>query len=125
MTKIKNDFNESFSFNLVFLIENHFWEDQGDISPWELTLNFENAIFLLAHFKILVIVGKKINIQGWSVLKGGPSDECAKKTDNLKSTLLFILKITTTELIFTLLFALWDFKHMRPLIEENAVKIHH
>ena len=41
-----------------------------------------------AHFKILVIVGKKINIQGWSVLKGGPSVECAKKTDNLKRTLV-------------------------------------
>ena len=33
MTKMKNDFNESFSSNLVFLRENHFWEDQGDISP--------------------------------------------------------------------------------------------
>ena len=49
MTKMKKDFNESFSSNLVFLRENHFWEDKGDISPWELTLNFENALFLLAH----------------------------------------------------------------------------
>ena len=33
-------------------------------------------------------LAKKIDIQGWSVLKGGPSVECAKKTDNLKSTLI-------------------------------------
>ena len=72
MTKIKNDFNESFSSDLVFLRENHFWENWGDISPWDMTLNFENALFLSAHFKILVTVGKKINKQGWSVLKGGP-----------------------------------------------------
>ena len=64
MIKIKNDLNESCSSNLVFLRENHFQKDQVAISPQKLTLNFENALFLLAHFKILVTVGKKINIQG-------------------------------------------------------------
>ena len=44
-----------------------------------------------AHFQILVTVGKKINIQGWSVLKGGPSVECSKKIDNLKSTLQYLV----------------------------------
>ena len=48
MTKMKNDYNEIFSSNLVFLRENHFWEDWRDISIWELTLNFENALFLSA-----------------------------------------------------------------------------
>ena len=80
---MKNEFNESFSSNLVFLRENRFLED------W---LNFENALFLSAHFKILVTVGKKINIQGWSVLKGGPSVECATFYLNLGWTLIFKTK---------------------------------
>ena len=87
MNKMKNDFNKSFSSNLVFLKENHFQEYQVEISPQKLTRKFENALFLSAYFQILVTVGKKINIQGWSVLKDGPSVECSKKTDNLKSTL--------------------------------------
>ena len=62
MIKIKNDINESCSSNLVFLRENHFQRDSVAVSPQKLTLNFENALFLLTHFKILVRVGEKINM---------------------------------------------------------------
>ena len=62
MIKIKNDINESCSSNLVFLRENPFQKDQVAISPLKLTLNFENALFLLAHLKIWVTVGGKIHM---------------------------------------------------------------
>ena len=62
MIETKNDHNESCSSNLVFLRENHFQRDSVTISPQKLTLNFENALFLLTHFKIWVRVGKKINM---------------------------------------------------------------
>ena len=88
MAKIENAVNDSCSANLVFLKENRFWEDYVDFWPQNLTPKFGNALFLSAYFQILVTVCKKINIQGWSVLKGGPSVECAKKTNNLKSTLI-------------------------------------
>ena len=52
MIKMKNDLNESYSSNLVFLRENHFQRDSVAISPQKLTLSFENALFLLTHFKI-------------------------------------------------------------------------
>ena len=52
MSESKNDFNESCSSNLVFLRENHFQKDYVAISPQKLTLNLENALFLLAHLKI-------------------------------------------------------------------------
>ena len=62
MIEIKNYLNESCSSNLVFLRENHFQRDSVAISPQKLTLNFENALFLLTHFKIWVRVGEKINM---------------------------------------------------------------
>ena len=62
MTNMKNDFNEIFSSNLVFLRENHFQRDSVPISPQKLTLNFENALFLSTHFKIWVRVGEKIDM---------------------------------------------------------------
>ena len=52
MTEIENIVNESCSSNLVFLRENHFQRDSVAISPQKLTFNFENALFLLTHFKI-------------------------------------------------------------------------
>ena len=52
MIEIKNDPNESCSYNLVFLRENHFQRDLVAISPQKLTLNSENALFLSTHFKI-------------------------------------------------------------------------
>ena len=52
MIEIKNDLNESCSSNLVFLRENHFQKDQVAISPQKLTLNLENALFLLAHLNV-------------------------------------------------------------------------
>ena len=64
MTEIKNVFYESCSSNSVFLKENHFQEDQVEISPHKLTHKFENALFLSAYFQILVTVGKKMSIQG-------------------------------------------------------------
>ena len=51
MNEIKNDPNESYSSNLLFLRENQ-----------KLALNLENALFLSAHCKILVTVWKKINM---------------------------------------------------------------
>ena len=62
MIEVKNDLNESCSSNLVFLRENHFQRDSVAISPQKLTLNFENALFLLTHFKIWVRVGEKIDM---------------------------------------------------------------
>ena len=62
MIEIKNDLNESCSSNLVFLRENHFQRDSVTISPQKLTLNFENALFLSTHFKILVRVWGKMNV---------------------------------------------------------------
>ena len=62
MTKIKNDVNESWSFNLMFLSENDF---QGNlIISWPLkwTLNFQNALFISAHFRILEVVWDEIDI---------------------------------------------------------------
>ena len=49
MTQIENVVNESYSFDLVFLRENRFQEEKVDILPPKLTLNSENALFLLAH----------------------------------------------------------------------------
>ena len=54
MIKIENGLNKSCSSNLVFLRENHLQKDQVAISPQKMTSNFENALFLLAHLKILV-----------------------------------------------------------------------
>ena len=62
MNGTKYDLNESCSSNIVFLIENNFQEDYVSILPQKLTLNFENALFLLAHCKILKTVWKKINM---------------------------------------------------------------
>ena len=62
MNEIEYDVNESCSSNLLFLRENHFQEDQVNIRPQKLTLKFENALFLLAHCKILVTFWKKINM---------------------------------------------------------------
>ena len=56
MIKIENGLNKSCSSNLVFLRENHLQKDQVAISPQKMTLNFENALFLSAHLKILVTV---------------------------------------------------------------------
>ena len=49
---MKNDLNEKYSSNLLFLREDHFQGDSVAISPQKLTLNFENALFLSTHFKI-------------------------------------------------------------------------
>ena len=62
MIEIKNGLNESCSSNLVFLRENLFQRDSVATSPQKLTLNFENVVFLLTHFKICVRVGKKANM---------------------------------------------------------------
>ena len=62
MIEIKNDLNESCSSNLVFLKENNFQKDQVAISSQKFNLNFENALFLSAHLKILVAVREKINV---------------------------------------------------------------
>ena len=43
-------FNENFSSNLVFLRENRFREDQVNIWPLELILNFKNTLFLWARY---------------------------------------------------------------------------
>ena len=71
MNEIKNDPNESYSSNLLFLRENHVQEDWMNIWPQKLTLNLENVLLLSAHCKILAGVWKKINMQGWSVIKTG------------------------------------------------------
>ena len=61
MIKIENGLNKSCSSNLVFLRENHLQKDQVAISPQKMTLNFENALFLSSHLKILVTFSAKIN----------------------------------------------------------------
>ena len=61
MIKIENGLNKSCSSNLVFLRENHLQKDQVAISPQKMTLNFENALFLSAHLKILVTFSAKVN----------------------------------------------------------------
>ena len=62
MNRIKNDLNESCTSNQVFLRENHFQKNLVTISPQKLTLNFENALFLTAQWKILATVWEKIYI---------------------------------------------------------------
>ena len=62
MTKIENDVHESWSSNLIFLRENHFQRNPISFRPLKLTLNFQNALFLLAHFKILEVVRDEITI---------------------------------------------------------------
>ena len=59
MNEIKNDPNESYSLNLLFLRENHFPEDYVNIWPKKLTLNFENTLYLWAYCKILAKAWKK------------------------------------------------------------------
>ena len=70
MNEIKNDLNESYSSNLLFLRENHDQEDWVNICPQKLTLNFENVLFLSAHCKMLVTVLKKwiCRVDQWSKL---------------------------------------------------------
>ena len=53
MTKMNNSFSESCSFNLIFLSENCLQEDLGNKKPWKLTLNSENALFLMARLHLL------------------------------------------------------------------------
>ena len=72
MIKRKNYLNESCSSNLVFLSKKYFQRDSVAISPQKFNLNFENALFLLNHFKILVRVGKNkyvwlISAQNWTL----------------------------------------------------------
>ena len=61
MIRIENGLNKSCSSNLVFLRENHLQKDQVAISPQKMNLNFENALFLSPHLKILVTFSAKIN----------------------------------------------------------------
>ena len=44
----KNDFDESYSSNLVILREHHFQRDSVE----KMNMNFENALFLSTHLKI-------------------------------------------------------------------------
>ena len=69
MSKIKNNSNESCSSNLL-LWENHVQEDWVNIWTQKLALNFEDALFLLAHWKIWVTVWKKqiCRVDQWSKL---------------------------------------------------------
>ena len=62
MNWMKDDHNESCSSNHLFSGENHFQENYWSILPRKLTLNFENALFLTAQWKILATVWEKINI---------------------------------------------------------------
>ena len=48
-TKINNGFSKSCSSNSIFLRENCFWKDLVDKRPQKLTLNSENALFLMAR----------------------------------------------------------------------------
>ena len=59
MNEFKDDVNESCSSNLLFLRENHFQKNLVNTLTPKLTLNFQNALFLTAHLKILVTVWKK------------------------------------------------------------------
>ena len=70
MSKIKDECNKSCSSNLLFLRENNFQKDYVNIWLQKLTLNFENALFLLAHCKILVTFWKKLvcRVDQWSKL---------------------------------------------------------
>ena len=54
MTKMNNSFSKSCSFNSIFLTENCLQEDLGDKKPWKLTLNSENALFLMSCRYLLV-----------------------------------------------------------------------
>ena len=54
MTKINNGFSKSCSFNSMFLRENCFRKDLVDKRPQKLTLNSENALFLMARLYLLV-----------------------------------------------------------------------
>ena len=49
LSKIKKLFNESYSFNLIFLIKNRFQDEKVRISHKKWTSKFENALFLLAR----------------------------------------------------------------------------
>ena len=62
MNEIRNYPDESYSSNLQFLRENHFQDDSVNIWPQKLTLNFKNALFLLAHCQIFVTDRKKIDM---------------------------------------------------------------
>ena len=62
MTENKNDVNKSSSSNLIILRENHFQRNPISFRPLKLTLNFQNALFLLTHFKILEVVRYEITI---------------------------------------------------------------
>ena len=48
--------------NYLFLRENRFQKNLVTISPQKLTLNFENALFLTAQWKILATVWEKMNM---------------------------------------------------------------
>ena len=61
LSKIKKLFTKSYSFNLIFLIKNRFHYEKVRISPKKWTSKFENALFLLAQWLILVPVEEKIN----------------------------------------------------------------
>ena len=54
MTKMNNSFSKSCSFNSIFLYENCLQEDLGNKKPWKLTLNSENALFLMSRLYLLV-----------------------------------------------------------------------
>ena len=62
MNRIENDLNKSCASNQLSFRENHFQKNLVTISPQKLTLNFENALFLTAQWKILATVWEKINI---------------------------------------------------------------
>ena len=49
LSKIKKLYTESYSFNLLFLMKNHFQDEKVRISPKKWTWKFENALFLLAR----------------------------------------------------------------------------
>ena len=76
MNEIKNDFIESRSSNLLFLRENFFQDDLVNVLHQNITLNFENTLFLLAHCKIVVIFWERNKYLGLNVIKIGLSVEC-------------------------------------------------
>ena len=53
-TKINNGFSKSCSSNSIFLSENCFRKDLVDKRPRKLTLNSENALFLMSRLYLLV-----------------------------------------------------------------------
>ena len=75
MIEIKNNFDKSFSSDLIFL-GNFFWKDLSSIWPLKLALKI-----LLLYFQILVTVWQQIAIQGWSVVK---TVRCATFYKNLR-----------------------------------------